>query len=123
MVLLIAIETSISPHHQLLTHLRLLALREGRISLNLTDLSDKVVGGAAGSSSRREVEGERGTVGAFPLESGGDSLGTGGEAVEVPGCGTGFAGEVVFVGGLDLAEHANTVTVAGQLANLRHGRE
>lgn len=55
------------------------------------------------------------------MESGGKGLWTTArETADVPGGGARSAGELLFVGGGGLADHANAVSVAGQLANVRH---
>lgn len=64
-------------------------------------------------------------VGALPAHTIGHGRGPAGrgEAADVPRGGAGLAGQRLLSGGRLLADHANTIAVAGELTNGRHSRQ
>lgn len=119
---------------ELLAPLRLLQLAKRIVRLDRADRRQQIAGGPRPGRRDRGLRGlgrprgrgggdeEQGAVGALPLDGVGHGRGRRGEAGDVPGRRAGPAREGFVRGRLPLADHANAVAVAGEVADVRHGR-
>lgn len=115
---------------ELLAPLRLLQLAKRIVRLDRADRRQQIAGGPRPGRRDRGLRGlgrprgdeEQGAVGALPLDGVGHGRGRRGEAGDVPGRRAGPAREGFVRGRLPLADHANAVAIAGEVADVRHGR-